>query len=317
VAQRILGARTETDARKGTIASLLPWCVITGVSTMVGILGAMIVPELTADRAEELFPLYMQRYLPSGLLGLGVASLVVASMSTGAGIGTAIAGLMTVDVFKPLKRKTRSDRYYLWITRLFASLSIICGTMFAMFIDHFKGMIPFYVAFTGTFFLPMVVPYVGGALYRRASRGSGMAALVAGIGLGSILFLGYELPQLLECPQWSIATFLGHPTCRPFWVIVFAACIFVCWSVVENRIRGPIPKTQLASILNAVDLGREADSEAVRGMLESRPLVPWDGQANLDYESLGTTKTLRWYSRPGTFELSAFALLVLLMIWWW
>ena len=87
----------------------------------------------------------MQRYLPPGLLGLGVAALVVAAMSTGAGIGTAIAGLISADIFRFFGPTTASDKRHLRLTRLFACLSIVCGTLFAMFIPRFGRMIPFYV----------------------------------------------------------------------------------------------------------------------------------------------------------------------------
>jgi Na+/proline symporter len=307
VAQRIVGARSEMDARKGTIASLIPWCIITGISTCVGIMGVVLLPDLGNADADALFPLYMQRYLPSGVLGLGVASLVVASMSTGAGIGTAIAGLMTVDIFKYLGRTKHADVYRLRMTRVFASLAIICGTLFAMLIPKFGGMIPFYVAFTGTFFLPLTVPYIGGALYRKASRGSGMAALAGGVGVGTLLFLGKDL----------LPPFLGHPQWRPFWVFGFSwICLFL-WSAIENRIRGPIPETDLASILNSCDLGRAAPADEVKRVIESRPSASWEGRENLDYAALGTPANVRWYSNPTTFEASAAILLLILMIWWW
>jgi Na+/proline symporter len=309
VAQRVVAARSEMDARKGTIASLLPWWIITGVTTMVGIMGVVLLPEVSAEEADFLFPIYMQRYLPTGLLGLGVTALIVASMSTGAGIGTAIAGLMTVDVFKLGRDNGRSDRDDLRMTRLFASASIVCGTLFAMFIPMFGGMIPFYVAMTGTFFLPLTVPYVGGALYRSASRGSGIASLVGGIGLGSVLFLGGELevlPPVLSHPQW-----------RPFWVLGFSWLTFVGWSLVENRVKGRIPQDDLASVLNAFDLGKPVPSERIREIVRSRSILPWEGQKNVDYDTLGKPKDVPWYGNPATFELSAVVLLVLLMIWWW
>ena len=309
VAQRIVAARSEADARKGTIASLVPWFVITGTSAFVGIMGHFILPELPAASADRIFPLYMQRYLSvvPGLLGLGVAALVVASMSTGAGIGTAIAGLMTVDVFKQFGRGERSDTYYLRMTRLFASLSIVCGTLFAMLIPRFGGMIPFYVAFTGTFFLPLTVPYLGGALYPKASRGSGMAALVGGILLGSVLFLGAD----------SLPAALGHPQWRPLWVFGFAWVVFFGWSVVENRVRGCIPETELASILNRLDLGKPAPPEDVEQFLRTRPVAPWEGQENLDLDTVGVPKDVPWYAHPTTFELAAVVVLVVLMVWWW
>jgi SSS family solute:Na+ symporter len=312
VAQRIVGARSEMDARKGTVASLLPWCLITGVSTAVGIMGVVLMPELRAEKADHLFPRYMELYLGSlgpGVLGLGVAALVVASISTGAGIGTAISGLVTRDVLGYSTGKESEDRRFLWLTRVFACLSIICGTMFAMLIPHFKGMIPFYVAFTGTFFLPLTVPYIGGALYRRASRGSGMASLAAGVGVGSILFLGDHFKFL--------PTEVAHPQCRPFLVLEASFLVFFGWSMVENWIKGPPSQTDVAGMLNSFDLGKPATPEEVKAMIQSRPFAPWPGKDELDYEKLGISKKVAWYAHPSTFELIAVVLLIVLMIWWW
>ncbi len=312
VAQRIVGARSEMDARKGTVASLLPWCLITGISTAVGIMGVVLMPELRLENPDHLFPKYMERYLASigpGVLGLGVAALVVASISTGAGIGTAIAGLMTRDVLGYSTGKESKDRKYLWLTRVFACLSIICGTMFAMLIPYFKGMIPFYVAITGTFVLPLTVPYIGGALYRRASRGSGMASLVAGVGVGSILFLG----------DWFnfLPAEVAHPQCRPFLVLEASFLVFFAWSMLENWIRGPVPQTDLASMLNSSDFGRPATPEEVKAMIKERRHVSWPGKDELAYENLGISKKVAWYAHPTTFELVAVVLLIVLMIWWW
>ncbi len=192
VAQRIVGAASEADARKGTVVSLLPWCLITGASILVGLMAIDVLPDLAGEQTDAVFPLLMKRYLPEGLLGLAVAALTVASMSTAAGIGTAIAGLMTVDVFRMLRRKDMPDRRRLMATRLFAAAAIVCGTAFAMLIERYGGMIPFYVTFTGTFFLPLTVPYLGGAWFRWVSRGAGTAAVLGGIGVGAGRVLGGE-----------------------------------------------------------------------------------------------------------------------------
>jgi len=309
VAQRIVGARSEMDARKGTIASLLPWFLITGMSVGVGIIGIILLPELQNADPDHLFPVYMQRYLSPGLLGLGVAALVVASMSTGAGIGTAIAGLITIDVLRYSAKNEDADRTRLRFTRFFACLSIMCGTLFAMFIETFGGMIPFYVAITGTFVLPLTVPYIGGALYRGASRGSGMAALLAGVGVGMVLFLGDHMDFL--------PAVLTHPQSRPFSVLAASWLVFFVWSIVENTLKGRIPESELASMLSSLELGKPARPEEVKDMIRSRSVPPWPGQENLDFEKVGIPKGIAWYAHPTTFELSALILLIALMIWWW
>jgi Na+/proline symporter len=215
VAQRVLGGRTEVDGRKGTIASMIPWCVVTGASVLLGIMGVALMPGLVGNEADALFPRFMLQFLPPGFLGLGVAALTVASMSAGAGIATAIAGLITVDILGPLSRSPKKDN--LLIARLCAAGFMVLGTFLAMLIPYFEGMIPFYVQFTGTFFLPLTVPYIGGALFKGASRGAGMASLVGGISLAIPLFFADLIAKQYPGEEW-LPVWMSHPQWRPFWV---------------------------------------------------------------------------------------------------
>ena len=126
-----------------------------------------------------------------------------------------------------------------------------------------------------------------------------MASLVGGILLGSVLFLGADaLPPVLGHPQW-----------RPFWVLAFAWVVFFGWSVVENRLRGCIPETELASILNRLDLGRPARPRTRRSSSCRVPSLPGQGRENLDLDTVGVPKDTAWYAHPTTFELAAVAVL--------
>ena len=57
VAQRIVSAASESDARKGSMISLLPWFIVTGVAIMAGVVGTVLVPDLPADQRNDLYPL--------------------------------------------------------------------------------------------------------------------------------------------------------------------------------------------------------------------------------------------------------------------
>jgi len=322
VAQRILGAASEADGRKGTVVSLLPWCLITGASILVGLMAVDVLPGLVGEQADAVFPMLMKRYLPEGLLGLGVAALTVASVSTAAGIGTAIAGLMTVDVFRMFQHEGAPDRTRLMATRLFAAAAIACGTGFAMFIERYGGMIPFYVKFTGTFFLPLTVPYLGGAWFRGVSRGSGTAAVLGGIGVGVVLFLGGEpLPVGPSQALWvfgePMPDYLAQAQWRPFWVFGAAWISMIAWSLLENALRGPIPETELAGKLNVHDLGRSGTPDEIQQLAAALPATVRLRTDRLQGGVCGTPADTSWYSHPTTFELIALILMCLLMVWLW
>lgn len=307
VAQRIVSAASESDARKGSLVSILPWFMVTGVAILAGVVGTVLVPDLPAEARNDLYPLYMVEYLPTGVLGLGVAALVVGSMSTGAGIGTAISGLLANDVFKIMDSKKLTDAQQLRWTRIFSTGAIVLGSILSSQVSNFGGMVPFYVTFSGTFVLPLTVPYLAAAFFPQASRHSALASLVAGCTLGLVLFKA----------EGSLPVYMTQPQCRPLWVLGMALVVMVIWSLVENSIKGKIPKKQLASRFNAFDFGKKMEPAQVKKMMESGELEDWHGKQNLDYETLGLKKSAPWYSRPGPYEIFTIVAMIALMIWLW
>jgi solute:Na+ symporter, SSS family len=307
VAQRIVSAASESDARKGSMISLLPWFFVTGAAIMAGIVGTILVPDLPAGSLNDLYPIYMVKYLSPGLLGLGVAALIVGSMSTGAGIGTAISGLMANDVFKIMDSGKLTDRQKLGWTRFFSTAAIVLGSILSSQVSKFGGMVPFYVTFSGTFVLPLTVPYLAAAFFPQASRHSALASLVTGCGVGLILFnAGGSLPIYLTQPQ-----------CRPLWVLGAALAMMVVWSLAENAIKGRIPRNQLAARFNVFEFGKSMTPEEAKAMMETGGLEDWDAKRNIDYETLGLRKDVPWYSHPGPYEIFTVVAMIALMIWLW
>jgi SSS family solute:Na+ symporter len=307
VAQRLVAARSELDARDGAMFGLPGWFIVTGLSTIVGIMAVLLIPGLKSTEADKIYPMMMAKYLPSGVLGLVVASLMLASMSTGAGIGTAIAGLLTVDVYARFIRKDAPDAHYLRLTRIFASVTIIIGTLFAYFIPRMGGMIPFYLAMTGTFFLPLTVPYIGGAFFSFLSRWSGFASTLSGAGLGLILFTFEK-----QIPVW-----MGHTLWRPIWSFLAAwVGLFVC-SAIENRVRGIRPEDEFARSLNRSGMGAVKLGEAEREKLRERARQVKRMAEFGEVPEPGIPAGTPWYLHPTFFEVVAIGFLAFFLVLWW
>ncbi|MGC6460117.1 MAG: sodium:solute symporter family protein [Akkermansiaceae bacterium] len=307
VAQRIVSASSESDARKGSIISLLPWFIVTGVAILAGVVGNVLVPDLPADSRNDLYPLYIVEYLPTGVLGLGVAALVVGSMSTGAGIGTAISGLLANDVFGIMGKEEMGDARKLALTRLFSTSAIVLGSLLSSQVSNFGGMVPFYTTFSGTFVLPLTVPYLAAAFFPSASRHSALASLVAGCLVGLVLFNAVGL----------LPASMTHPQCRPFWVLGTAIVVMILWSLIENRMKGPIPKNQLAARFNAFDFGRSLSPQEIQAMIQNDALDSWGGKANLNFDTLGLKTSTPWFRHPGFYENTILILIIALMVLLW
>ena len=96
-----------------------------------------------------------------------------------------------------------------------------------------------------------------------------------------------------------------------------ALLVMVIWSFVENSIKGPIPKEELAGRFNAFEFGKNMEPSEVKAMMESGQLEEWGGKKNVDYETLGLKSDTPWYSRPGPYEIFTVAAMIALMIWLW
>jgi SSS family solute:Na+ symporter len=307
VAQRFLAARSEVDARNGCFAGLVPWYVVSVTSSLVGICAVVTFPHLTSVDADFVYPRLLEQYLPTGLLGLAVAALVVASMSTGAGIGTALGGLFTVDVYARFIRPNAADAHYLMVSRLIAALSILVGSVFARAIPAMGGLLPFYVAFTGSLFLPLAVPYLGGALYSKASRGSGTAAVVGGFTTGLSLILLSDL----------LPVYLGHHQWRPFWSFGAAWTVFFLWSWFENRYSGPLSETDLAAALNRKALGAPGTPAEIIQRVRQFPELQTQVAQYSSVKNPGLPEGTPWWRKPGTYEIGVTLFLLAVLVWWW
>ena len=115
--QRLLAAKSEKDAVKGffwyNIAQYVirPWPWI-----IVGLLSLIYLPNL--QDAEMAFPLMMNKFLPIGLKGIMVTSLLAAFMST---IDTHLnwgGSYLINDLYKPFIAKDKSTKHYIKASKL-------------------------------------------------------------------------------------------------------------------------------------------------------------------------------------------------------
>jgi len=236
VAQRALAARSQNHARLGTVCYPPVYWIFGSAVALVGLAGLAMEPGLSSSEADRIYPSLMVRFLPEGLLGLGVAGMLVAAMSTAAGIGTAVSGLLTIDLYRRFLRPDEADSHYLLVARLASLAAIAAGTLLSFFIERMGGIVDFYVALTGTLFMPLMTPYLALGLYPKASRRSGMTAVVLGAGLGLTLMVldsQYAHSLGIGIPVW-----LGHSKWRPIWVFIITWIGLIGQTWYDHRRRG-------------------------------------------------------------------------------
>jgi Na+/proline symporter len=69
---------------------------------------------------DQIFPTFILEHMPNGLVGLIVAAIVAATMSTHSGAINSLAGATTHDIYLPLTGRASNDAHTLRMGRLFA-----------------------------------------------------------------------------------------------------------------------------------------------------------------------------------------------------
>lgn len=81
-------------------------------------------PDMNPSDTNYIFLSFVLKYLPVGVVGLLLAVIFAASMSSTASELNALASTTIIDIYKRMIKKDGSDRHYLWVSRL---VTIIWG----------------------------------------------------------------------------------------------------------------------------------------------------------------------------------------------
>jgi Na+/proline symporter len=152
--------------------------------------GAMM--EKDFDDTNYIFLSYVTRYMPAGIVGLVIAVIFAAAMSTVSGEVNSLATVTVIDIYKRHLHPNGTDAHYLMASRVATAFWGVYAVLFAQFGRSLGSLIEavnrlgslFYGSLLGVFTLAFFFPRVGGngAFY-------GMLAGEAAI-FGAYLFTG-------------------------------------------------------------------------------------------------------------------------------
>jgi SSS family solute:Na+ symporter len=142
-------------------------------------------------------PHYLGTLLPVGLIGLVIAAMLAAEMSTDSGYLLTWATVIYNDLITPCLRTPLSPRARLLLTRLLV-LGIGVFLLFYGLWYELPGNAWDYLAVTGNIYLASVFTLLVGGLYwpRANARGAYAALIMGAIGPVTFLFIGkkYAIP---------------------------------------------------------------------------------------------------------------------------
>ena len=148
---------------------------------------------------EDAFGFATKELLFPGAVGLMIASVLAANMSTGSAFAVDSAALFTQNFYRRYLVRERSDRHYLYAGRIAGVSVTAAGVLFGLYVESVLQAF----LFTETIAAFMGISMFGAISWRRANRWGALAALV----ISSWLFFQFTWNDYGVFLQWEAANF--------------------------------------------------------------------------------------------------------------
>ncbi len=159
-----------------------------------------VVPRAEKKDTDYVFLSFVLEKLPQGLVGLLLAVILCAAMSSSSGEITALGSTMVVDFYMRSWKRNMSDRHYVWAARMFTVLWGGVALAFAAFASLFDNLIQavnivgslFYGTILGVFLVGFFTKNIRGTPVFLAALAS-EAVVIALFLTSDIGFLWYNV----------------------------------------------------------------------------------------------------------------------------
>ena len=182
--------RDERTCRVGMLYGNLVKRVCTVGWALVGLIVAAMIAQGHGDAAalgdpENAFGFACRQLLFPGALGLLIASILAANMSTCSAFLVDSGALFTEGLYRQRINPNRADRHYLWVGR-FSGLAItMLGVFYALYLIE-SVLYTFLLTETLATFVGISV--LGGIIWRRANRWGALASLLIALTTNFALY---------------------------------------------------------------------------------------------------------------------------------
>ncbi len=220
IIQRALAAKDVQEAQKGIAFAAYLKLLMPLIVVLPGIAAVIMYPDLTAP--DKAYP-SMMALMPAGIKGLVFAALVAAIVSSLASMTNSISTIFTMDLYRKMK-PGKSERHYVHIGRTAALISLCIALIVAEpLLGKFDQAFQYIQEFTGFFTPGIVVIFVMGMFWKRATSNGALAAAI-----GSAVF------SLVLKFAWPTLPFMDRVG------LVFLLCLGLCYVI---SIAGKAPET--------------------------------------------------------------------------
>ena len=205
--QRLASVSGEREAVKMGLLSAAIFFLFPVVAVLPAIAARAYLPDLPPEMHERCYVEMCTRLLPHGMLGVMVAAMLSASLSTLGAEFNVTSSVFTTDIYRRVFRRTAGERELLLVARL-ATLGVAALIAFgALFVAGLGGAFEANKLLMALFGVPIVIPSVFGILWKTPNAKGVYLCLAAGVASG--LCVKFAWPSL----SWEHGTLVQLGVC--------------------------------------------------------------------------------------------------------
>ena len=185
IIQRALAAKSLGEAQKGIAFAAYLKLLMPVIVVLPGMAALIIAPNLSAP--DQAYPT-MMNLLPAGLKGLVFAALIAAIIASLASKVNSISTIFTLDLYAKAN-KGASESHLVLVGRIAAVAAMAIGILVARpLLGGFSQAFQFIQDFTGFFTPSIVVIFILGLFWKRASEAGALTAAIGGVALSGFMW---------------------------------------------------------------------------------------------------------------------------------
>ena len=181
VTQRVLAARNVDHARWGAMFSGFLKLVPLFLMVLPGAMAVSVLPGI--DNPDKVFPTLITEVLPAGIVGLVLAGLISAIMSSVDSTLNSASTLIVVDFVKPNKPDVTPQQVALY-GRVTTVVLMALAAVWAPMISQFGGLWAYLQQMFSIIVPPIAAVFLLGVFFRRGTANAAFATLIVGFALG-------------------------------------------------------------------------------------------------------------------------------------
>jgi SSS family solute:Na+ symporter len=181
--QRAMSAKDDNTARLTPIIGAYPKALIPLGIVIPGMAAVLLIPGIGEGGGlayNYAIPALMNKYLPTGVLGVAITGLLAAFMAGMAANVSSFNAVWTYDIWQTYIRPGRPDSYYLRVGRYTTVAGVFIGILTAFIAAGYNNIANYLQTLFSFFNVPIFLAFIVGMAWRKAGRGSGFWGMIVG-----------------------------------------------------------------------------------------------------------------------------------------